>query len=548
MCGIFCYIHKLNTIPKNLVHLSALKISHRGEDATHAIHGTTYDNQWEYKMVFHRLAINGVTPESGQPLFYPARCGRDPYLYLMCNGEIYNHQELEEQYNISCNSDSDCEIILHLYKKFGLQKTLTLLRGVYSICLLDLRENTLHIARDPYGVRGMCYFKNENGIGICSELKGLVDLEEQSYQFSSIQQFPPGCYESIKIGSSDSKPVQYYDLAPKPISIDSNSVLLHECAVLFEQAVKRRLMCDRKDKRNMPSIGACLSGGFDSSTVAALVQKNLPSGVKLRTFSIGFRDSPDLLRAAEVAEFIGSEHHSYIVTEDEMLSFIPDVIQQIESYDVTTVRASTFMWLLFKFINRDFPDISVIFTGEGADEASGSYMYFHSAPDDTEFHNECHRLLYDICYFDALRVDRCSGGHNKEARIPFLDIDFLRTYLTVPPQLKTVGGVEKHFLRNMVSTCYPDLLPEHIIWRPKEAMSDGVSTHSLSWYQIIQRYIKKDFKGRNMLSDLQMEKDWYLSIFLSNYPRCKHILPYYWQPKWTDTEDPSARLLNVYRK
>uniref|UniRef100_A0A6C0J6N2 asparagine synthase (glutamine-hydrolyzing) n=1 Tax=viral metagenome TaxID=1070528 RepID=A0A6C0J6N2_9ZZZZ len=557
MCGIFQVIRQVSMDRKE-IYMNALRMSHRGEDETHSIHGTCKsDNpdqkEWSYDLVFHRLALNGMSPESSQPLYYPVSDVQKPYIYLMCNGEIYNHLELEKKYNIKCNGDSDCEIIIHLYRKFGFKRMIDELRGVFAISLLDLKEMKYYVGRDPYGVRGLSIYYNPKLklIGVASEVKALIKLDHQlesSYfdqVFKPISDFPPGTFCCMDLSENckelpELNFVSYFSLEPVPFSNKTEAELLTLCKDKLIKAISTRLMCDRKTDDGKTSIGAFLSGGFDSSVIAAIGGKHVT-----KTFSIGFKGSPDLKNAKLVAEHIGSEHYECIVTVDEMLAIIPVVVKQLETYDTTTIRAGAFMYKLTKYIDTYHTDLAILLSGEGADEASGSYKYFEYAPDDIAFHNECHRLLKELTFFDARRGDRCTAGHNKEIRVPFLDRDFLDIYMSVPPKMKTQKGIEKYFLRKMVSQI-PGLLPEAIIWRPKEAMSDGVSVREDSWYQIIQKHVKKHSILSNS-SDLQLEKDWYMSLYLSSYPGCKHLIPHYWEPKWIDTIDPSARLLPNYK-
>jgi len=545
MCGIFLLLTKgKQQLNRTKIHMNALRMSHRGEDETHAIHGTVSD--WKYNIIFHRLALNGMTPESSQPLFYPARMDVAPTIYLQCNGEIYNHRELAEKYEIVCDSDSDCEIIMHLYRKIGFCKTLKELRGVFAITLIDLEHQRVCIGRDPYGVRGLELYWRDGMIAASSELKALIDLEDGLDVFKPIHEFPAGKYCEINLQCPELKFKEYFSHEPVSISSEPEVLLMDKCSVLFQKAVSMRLMCDRKTKDGKVSIGAFLSGGFDSSVVAALAIRDL---VDMRTFSIGFKGSPDLIAARKVAKHIGSDHYECIVTPAEMLSIIPAVVKQLETYDTTTIRAGAFMYRLSQYVYDEHPDIAVLLSGEGADEASGSYKYMEYAPNDKAFHIECHRLLQELMWYDARRGDRCTAGHNREIRVPFLDRDFLETYLSVPPCLKRQKGIEKYFLREMVARMKMEngksLLPTEIIWRRKEAMSDGVSVQDDSWFGIIQKYTRSHDPDSE-LSDLQLEKDWYMSLYLSYYAGCKHIIPRYWVPKWIDTEDPSARLLPSY--
>lgn len=568
MCGIFAYFSD-KRIEKQTILKNALKIAHRGEDETHMTCGTCRD--YHYNLVFHRLAINGMSQESAQPLTYSDK-NKEPYIYLMANAEIYNHRELANKYGIECHGSSDCEIIIHLYMKLGFSQTLKLLDGVFAIVLLDLRGGKVYMGRDPLGVRGMCYSQDSNGLGICSEMKGLTDLLSDSVVSKGINEFPPSCWACFNFNDNTLTIDRYRIVGShtQVLSLDTTEGHLNNLTKLFDEAIHKRLMCDRKTKTGFVSIGAYLSGGFDSSAVAALTKKYIPS---LKTFSIGFKDSPDLLKARIVAKHIGSEHHEYVVSKAEMLDIIPDVVRQVETYDTTTIRASAFMYKLTQFIYRDFPDIAVLLSGEGSDEASGSYMYFHNAPGKEQFHMETVRLLRELHYFDARRADRSSAAFNKEIRVPFLDLEFLDYYVNhVPVELKMHQGIEKWILRKMIERL--DILPDEIVWRPKEAMSDGVSDHSDSWSTIIQNHLKSTiYSKKNLIvmpdverhsgfpvtkegypdinrpiSDIALEKQWYMSLFLTYYPGCQHVIPYYWEPKWCQSEDPSARLLTTYRK
>jgi asparagine synthase (glutamine-hydrolysing) len=568
MCGIFAYLCRVKSNPKQcqqkIVH-EAMKIQHRGPDETHIIHGNLGTSIVDdYHLVFHRLTINGLSPESGQPLVYPPNT---PTTYLICNGEIYNYKELIQEHGLESeyHSGSDCEIILHLYHKFGLVKTLSMLKGVFAFVLMDLKTKKVMIARDRLGVRSMYYSTDSQGYGVCSELKGLYGLAEAS----SIKQFPGGCYGVLDFGGGSDKLVieRYYDVYDNiPIKYDSEINICTELRKRLTTAVKMRMMCDRETKNGYPAIGTYLSGGFDSSIVAAILADHYPG--TLETFSIGFSNSPDLINARVVAEYIGSKHHEYVVTETEVLASLKDVTRQIESPDVTTNRASAFMYLLSKEIKR-VSDVVVVLSGEGADEAFGSYMYFHNAPSPEAFHGETIRLLNDLRYFDLLRGDKSSAVAGLEIRVPFLDTDFIEYVRTIAPLNKLHDGKEKYILREAMSLRYGadklgrQLLPDSILWRPKEAMSDGVSLHSRSWSTIIQEYVMHNDYNENEYviepkckwSALQVVKDpadleraWFRRTFSSMYLGCEDTVPYDWLPKWCgNVKDASARVLDVYK-
>lgn len=541
MCGIFAYFCRTGCLTdQQKIVLEALKIQHRGPDETHIIHsnlnGFVLD---KFHLVFHRLMINGLSPESGQPLVYPTT-GK-PTTFLICNGEIYNYRELIDKYNLEgmYDSGSDCEIILHLYHKLGIKETLQELRGVFAFTLVDLKRKEVYMARDPLGVRSMYYSADSQGVGVSSELKSLYNLADPS----TIHQFPGGCY--ARLSSIDGKlhVERYYTLWDPRTDVLTDSTESEVCQEISKRlikAVQRRMMCDREGTDGAPAVGAYLSGGFDSSIVAAILADYYPG--QLQTFSIGFENAPDLLNARTVAQHIGSKHHEYVITEQDALDALAECCQQIESYDVTTNRASLFMYMLSKEVQR-VSDVVVMLSGEGADEAFGSYMYFHNAPDAAAFHGETIRLLNDLQYFDLLRGDKSSAAAGLEIRVPFLDVDFIDYVKTIPSSMKLCRGVEKYILRKAMSSCTDSVgckyLPDSILWRRKEAMSDGVSLHSRSWSQVIQDHLCRSRPNgyvqpcmMPVKDPVDLEKDWFRQTFNRHYGGCEGTIPYEWLPKW----------------
>ena len=529
MCGIFGYLSSssLSDDTIQLLQKESGKIKHRGPDDN-----STFRSSNVF-LSFYRLAINDLSINGNQPLYYNnlREC------VLICNGEIYNWKKLSMDYGYDLKSTSDCEVILHLYKQFGFKKAIEMLDGVFSCILID--GDNIHVARDPIGVRPLFIGKHNEDIMFSSEMKSIQVLAD------SVEQFPPGCIWN----NNDKEYVKYYvpSLIYNQNKHSSEVIILQTISDLFISAVDKRLMSERP-------IGCMLSGGLDSSLVAALLVRNIKG---LRTFSIGLKGASDLKFAKRVADHLGTIHTEIIVTEQEMLDAIDPVILQIESYDTTTVRASTPMYLLGKYI-KEHTDITVIYSGEGSDEASGSYLYFRNAPDTTEFHNETIRLMEDLSYYDVLRCDRTTAGHSLEVRVPFLDKDFLQYYMNIDPKLKipsTYGGIEKYLLRKAFDKC--NLLPDDILWRTKEAMSDGVSCQERSWYEIIQEHTEPIYSDTTM-NKLQIkythntpilkESMHYRIIFDKYYPGREKIIPYYWLPKWCGNKvDPSARILkDVY--
>lgn len=487
---------------------------------------------------FHRLAINGLTNESGQPI-------KKKDCVLICNGEIYNHTYLYSLLSETPNTKSDCEVIIDLYKRYGIRETLDLLDGVFAFVLYDKVLNELYVARDPYGVRplyigGKHYLKHNDTKGMMmafsSELKMITN------HVDTVTQFRPGHY---MICSMEDKKHWCFDSTYQYITgyqIDRNIDNVHQLiSSSLIQAVKKRV-----ENTERP-IACLLSGGLDSSLITSLVCAL--SSNKVKTFSIGLEGSEDLKYAKQVAEYLGTEHTDVILTEKEFLKAIPKVIYAIESYDTTTVRASVGNYLVAQHIKEN-TDCKVIFNGDGSDEVTGGYMYFHKSPDPIAFDMECKRLLNDICYFDVERSDRSIASHGLEARTPFLDKLFVKAYLSIPPEIRchnSKGDIEKKLLRDS----FKGYLPDSILYRKKEAFSDGVSKVTRSWHKIIDEFLKeKDIDMTKQYKHNQPEtREQYLyrEIFERKFSGKGSVIPYMWMPKWCEgVKDASARELSVY--
>ena len=507
MCGIFAICGSAPGLDSR-VHINAGK--HRGPEMTTV---TTVDN---ILFAFHRLAINGYgVPTSNQPLS-SGGC------HLICNGEIYNWKQLSRSLDLPCAS-SDCDIILQLYRKVGIQHTVSILEGVFAFVLYDSNTNMVYVARDTFGVRPLFRCVVDTSIVVASELKMIVNIPN----VRCIEQFSPGTVCSIDCNGQQINETVFTHQYPVTIH-SSHSDYLDRIRVAFVSAVqKRTLSTDRP-------IACLLSGGLDSSLVCAIVSK-LVAPTKIHTWSIGMPGSPDLKYAQLVANHIGSIHHQIETTADVFLEAIPDVIKCIESYDVTTVRASIGNWLIAKQI-RENSDSKVIFNGDGADELCGGYIYMKHAPDPIEFDHECRRLLKHIHFFDGLRSDRTISAHGLEARTPFLDLEFVHAYLSIPSHARMSKTVEKGLLREAFSGQH--VLPDEILHRPKEAFSDGVSDIKNSWLEALNTYaIHKGYRD---------EAHMYISVFNAHYPECLHVIPYAWMPKYVQATDPSARTLHCY--
>jgi len=573
MCGIFALLNNTN-ISLNIIKNEFDKGRNRGPEFS------KLDSSY-LKMIlgFHRLAINGLNDISNQPLVFDN-------IVLICNGEIYNYKELFKSMNIQSSTQSDCEVIIHLYLKYGIEQTLSMLDGVYSFVLYDNRitddlNNQVYVARDPFGVRPLYYLKNKNNkydmrykncglYGFASELKSLEYFYNLNTEYYSIEQFLPGTYSVFNLSNKVSERWQPLIINKSHfVSHFSHTLTIHNFGSLFDYndifykistyfnaaVVKRCITTERP-------IACLLSGGLDSSLVAALVNKYYSTKDltnKLETYSIGLEGSEDLKYAKIVADYLGTKHTEIIVTEQQMFEAIPDVIRTIESYDTTTVRASIGNYLLGKYIAKH-SDAKVIFNGDGSDELLGGYLYMNKCPDDIEFDREIRRLLKDIHLFDVLRSDKSISSHGLEPRTPFLDRTFANFILSLPPSFRNnnnCDNCEKFILRNSFSSEHfknnngEQILPNEILWRKKEAFSDGVSSKGRSLFTILQEFISAKMNQKNDTNKwtpcIQTEIQYYLDLFVSFYPNCSHILPYFWMPKYIQSNDPSARTLSIYQ-
>jgi asparagine synthase (glutamine-hydrolysing) len=560
MCGIFALLNS-NIHPQinmDMVKEVFNRGKNRGPESSKLV---SYSNQ-ELILGFHRLAINGLNEESNQPLILNG-------IELICNGEIYNYKYLYKSMNITPETGSDCEVIIHLYLKYGMEQTLVMLDGEFAFVLYDRNENTLYAARDPYGVRPL--YKITSNVNSCfivegfaSELKMVAPIYNLDPQNSYVNQFQPGTY-SILTYDSDQKWVstisnQPYFIPTFPTNEIVNTLIYPKISNALYSAVFKR--CETTER----PVACLLSGGLDSSLVAALVNQYLKTfksrEERLETYSIGLENSEDIKYARIVANYIDSKHTEIIVTEEEMFHAIPEVIKAIESYDTTTVRASIGNYLIGKYIAAN-SQAKVIFNGDGSDELFGGYLYMNKCPDDIEFDKETRRLLKDIHMFDVLRCDKSISSNGLEPRTAFLDKRFVNTILSINPfyrNHKNLNESEKYLLRNSFkkdnyTDCFGrQILPDEILFRRKEAFSDGVSSHGRSLFTILQEFIAKHYDEVEPLSNnesykpnIELEKRYYKEIFEKEYPNCSHILPYFWMPKYTNASDPSARTLDVYK-
>lgn len=454
------------------------KIRHRGPDWSGIYCGKSAI------LAHERLSI--VDPASGgQPLF-----SKDGKHILAVNGEIYNHREIRKKTsnNYEYQTGSDCEVILALYREKGV-KFLDDLNGIFAFILYDEEKDCFLIARDHIGIIPLYIGEDEKGTKyIASEIKALEGV------CNKIDQFLPGHY----MFSNDGKMTKWYNREWTEFdNVKDNEASIDELKAGLEDAVQRQLMCD------VP-YGVLLSGGLDSSVISAIAKKysarRVESGStqdawwpQLHSFAIGLKGAPDLAAAQKVADYIGTVHHEVNYTVQEGIDAIRDVIYYIETYDVTTVRASTPMYLLARVIKS--MGIKMVLSGEGADEMFGGYLYFHKAPNAQAFHEETIRKLGKLYLYDCLRANKSLAAWGVEGRVPFLDKEFLDIAMRMNPEAKMAkdGKMEKWVVRK----AFEDILPESVAWRQKEQFSDGVG---YNWIDSLRDMTNK------LVSDEQMEK------------------------------------------
>ncbi|MFC6276252.1 asparagine synthase B [Psittacicella hinzii] len=483
---------------------------------------------------FHRLSIMDLSAAGNQPF-------KHGNTEAVCNGEIYNFHQIRnflEKYNpdFKFTSGSDCEVLIPAYKALGADYMVRMLDGEFALVLVDADTNTLLAARDPMGIRPLFYgYDKETGkIAFCSEAKGLIPF------CNDVNPFPPGHYYL------NGEIICYNDLSnPRQISTDDFAQATTKIRSLLETAVEKRLESDAP-------IGYLLSGGLDSSLVCAIATKKL--GKKIKTFAVGMDVNPiDLKYAKEVAEYLGTEHHEIIMTRDQVLESLEKVIYHLETWDITTIRASMGMYLICKWI-RENTDLKVLLTGECSDELFG-YKYTDYAPTPAAFQDEAAKRVRELYMYDVLRADRCLAANSLEARVPFADTDFVQYVMSINPALKmNTYGKGKYLLRAAFEGT--DYLPHDILYREKAAFSDAVG-HSM--VDDLKAYAESKYSD----ADLAAAKDkyphgtpftkeslLYRDIFEKFFPGQGHLIKDFWMPnkEWVGAEvnDPSARVLKNY--
>ncbi|MGE4288561.1 MAG: asparagine synthase B [Salinivirgaceae bacterium] len=551
MCGIVCAFElkqKAEDLRPRILKM-AKKVRHRGPDWS-GIHCED-----RAILAHERLAI--VDPTSGkQPLL-----SEDGKVFLAVNGEIYNHRTLRKTFEGSYNfkTESDCEVILALYRDKG-TNFLDDLNGIFGFALYDSAKDEYLIARDHMGIIPLYMGRDENGtFFVASELKALEGI------CTTIELFPPGHY----LSSADGKLVKWYQREWTEFeAVKNNTTSIKELHDALDAAVKRQLMSD------VP-YGVLLSGGLDSSVTSALAKKYAQKRIEtddqatawwpqLHSFAVGLKGSPDLAAAKKVAEYIGTVHHEIVFTIQEGLDALRDVIYQLETYDITTVRASTPMYLMARAIKA--MGIKMVLSGEGADELFGGYLYFHKAPNAEEFHKETVRKLNKLHQYDCLRANKSLAAWGIEGRVPFLDKEFMDVAMRLNPKDKmiTAERMEKWLVRK----AFEDYIPHEVAWRQKEQFSDGVG---YSWIDTLKTMVEEQVSDEQLANakykfpvqtPSSKEEYFYRSIFSEHFPSdaaalsvssvpsvaCSTPDALAWDASFQNRNEPSGRAVNVHTK
>jgi len=550
MCGIVCAFDLKQTAEElrpQVLEMSK-KVRHRGPD---------WSGIYSHKnaiLAHERLAI--VDPASGkQPLY-----SEDKKLILAANGEIYNHRELRKQFEGKYNfqTESDCEVILALYKEKGVH-FIDEMNGIFGFAIYDVEKDEYFVARDHMGIIPLYMGWDANGtFYVASELKALEGV------CTKIELFPPGHYLTSKDGQL--KRWYHRDWMEYDV-VKENQTSINEIHDALEAAVHRQLMSD------VP-YGVLLSGGLDSSVTSAIAKKYASKRVEsddtqaawwpqLHSFSVGLEGSPDLAAAQLVADHIGTIHHEIKFTIQEGLDAIKDVIYNLETYDITTIRASTPMYLMARVIKS--MGIKMVLSGEGADELFGGYLYFHKAPNAKEFHEETVRKLNKLHMYDCLRANKSLASWGIEGRVPFLDKEFMDVAMNINPQDKMINGerMEKWVVRK----AFENYLPESVVWRQKEQFSDGVG---YSWIDTLKQVVNTKISDEQLenahyrfpiQTPQNKEEFYYRSIFEEHFPSdtaalsvpqeasvaCSTKIALEWDEAFKNMNDPSGRAVaNVH--
>lgn len=525
MCGIICLIGDNKEDVERIGLLGLTRLVPRGPDSSN--HVLLEVNNSFIFIGFTRLAIRDLSNNGMQP-FIQNDC------YSITNGEIYNYNDFKKY---TFTSTSDCEVILPIYFEHGFQGVMERLDGEFATVVVDVNKNVIYAGRDRYGVRPLYYGYNDGMCGFASEGKVLEEMD-------FVQQVEVTHFYHIPITDrTNVSKIEHYSYDDyKSIDLDSRMITVEKEDLQFYQtclkkslirAVKRRLISDRP-------IGFLLSGGLDSSLIVAIAVSILGKD-NVVCFTVGMPGSSDVIAATEIAHHLGVKHHIVDFSVDSGFTILHDVIKRIETYDVTTIRASTPQYILAKYISEN-TDIKVILSGEGSDEVHGSYRYFKDAPNNIAFHQDRVRLVKELCYFDNLRTDRTMAGFGLEVRVPFLDINYVNAVGSIPIDLWSHNEMEKKPLRD----AFRNWLPGSLLYRRKEAFSDAVSSKEINWYQSVQKLVENEpYVEYSVNQPLTKDAFYFRRIFNSIYPGRENWVPHYWLPMWqTDIIDPSATILN----
>lgn len=556
MCGIWAFIEliKKSTDYQKLFG-DFMNIKNRGPDMS------SFQTIKNVTVGFHRLAIIDPKFHANQPYIIE---DNERTIIFICNGEIYDFKDLALKHELNMKSDSDCLTIPLLYLKYTKFNTcqntdisnfkdlfIDEIKGEFAFALFEFDHlqslKQVVIGRDQIGIRPLYWHSptpKSTGIMLSSEMKGLVSLKD------TIEEFEPGTLVEITFddfGLIKDNKIHNFKTVYDTIELDqTEEIMLHNVKQSVINSIKRRLCADKP-------IAFLLSGGVDSSLVAAISAKLL--GQPIRTFCCGMNEGTDLLYARMVAKHIGSNHTEVFFTPEEGLQAIRDVIWTTETWDTTTIRASVGQYLVCKYIGTN-TDAKVVMVGEGPDEVCSSYLFNYYAPNGEELHDAAKDYVKNIHMYDGRRADRCISRWGLEGRIALLDPEFIKAYWSIPSDMRhpKYMDMEKWWLRHAFSDS--NILPFDVLWRKKEAFSDGISGKEKSWFEIIQDHIKtiipeEEFKKKPLGPTI--ESHYYKKVFIEFFGKEKlDILPDYWQPKWDSTGkiqkyvDPSARTLDVY--
>jgi len=554
MCGIWGLVSLNKQEINEKIIQNFYRITHRGPDNSIL---QKYRNVW---IGFHRLSIIDTSMFSNQPFIFQK--GENTIVFV-CNGEIYNYKELIKMYDLK-NTNSDCMTIPLLYLKYDYTTFTELfnksIKGEYAFMIYEFNKfnNLTHIVvgRDTIGIRPLYYHPptiNSTMLMFSSEIKGMNDFPDY------VDEFMPGVIQRFNLDSfGNYNNVDSYDfknyLSIRPTlpykSVEYYLLRVREAVI---NSVMRRLQSDQP-------IVFLVSGGVDSSIVAGSAAKLL--GTPIRTFCCGMSEGTDLIYARKVAKHIGSTHTEVMFTPQEGLAVIDDVIYTIESWDTTSIRASVPQYMVCRDVGTK-TDAKAVMIGEGADEVCSSYLFNWYAPNGDELHNAAKEYVGENHCYDIKRADRCISRWGLEGRPSLYDTEFIEAYWSIPAEYRmpTYKGIEKWWLRKAFDGT--NIIPDEVLWRKKEAFSDGVSSKEKSWFEIIQEYIEtlisdEEFANASKLytynTPTTKEAYYYRKVFCKLFGENRQtIIPHYWQPKWnkdgkeiTEYIDPSARVLKIY--